>query len=173
MLIVQDLVASNQWNMLLWSQNWFIEIKFQFGNYVLWFLRVASKHALKFQRQWFKPHKIQYYLPNDIVKFIIIDKFDPNLILVNIKFKPYRFIEDKTLQPILAKLGDLITNELVQIQEPKALLVEPANFQPIEFESINNHLTHGNIKGTDVPIYYYHDVPIEDVKGVRRVHDFG
>jgi hypothetical protein len=34
-------------------------------------------------------------------------------------------------------------------------------------------LTHGNIKGTDVPIYYYHDVPIEDVKGVRRVHDFG
>jgi hypothetical protein len=61
----------------------------------------------------------------------------------------------------------LITNELVQIEEPKALLVEPANFQSIKFESINNHLTHGNIKRTDAPIYYYHDVLVEDVKGVR------
>jgi hypothetical protein len=35
---------------------------------------------------------------------MIIDKFDPNLILVNInKFKPYRFVNDHTLQPILIK----------------------------------------------------------------------
>jgi hypothetical protein len=81
--------------------------------------------------------------------------------------KPYIFIEDKTLQPILAKLGDFLTNELVQIEEPKALLVEPANFQPIEFESINNHSTHGNIKRTNVHVYYYHDVHVENLKGAR------
>ncbi len=112
-------------------------------------------------------------MPNNIVILITIDKFDPNLVLVNIKLKPYRFIEDKTLQPILVKLGVLITNELVQIEEPKVLLIEPVNFQPIEFESINNHLTRGNIKGTYVHVYYYHDVHVEDVKGARWIHDFG
>ncbi len=40
-----------------------------------------------------------------------IDKFDPNPILVNInKLKPYRFVEDHTLQPILTKPSDFITN---------------------------------------------------------------
>jgi hypothetical protein len=35
---------------------------------------------------------------------MIIDKFDPNLILVNInKLKPYRFVEDQTFQPVVAK----------------------------------------------------------------------
>jgi hypothetical protein len=33
-----------------------------------------------------------------------IENFDPNPILVNInKLKPYRFVEDKTLQLVLAK----------------------------------------------------------------------
>jgi hypothetical protein len=44
MLIAHDLVISNQWNRSLWSQNWYIKTKFQFGDYVLWFLRVVSKH---------------------------------------------------------------------------------------------------------------------------------
>jgi len=47
-LITQDLVASNQWNRSLWPHNGFIETKFQFGDYVLWFLGVVSKHAPKF-----------------------------------------------------------------------------------------------------------------------------
>jgi hypothetical protein len=34
--------------------------------------------------------------------------------------------------------------------------------QHVEFKPINNHLTHGNVKGTNVPIHYYHDVHIED-----------
>ncbi len=38
-----------------------------------------------------------------------IDKLNPNLVLVNInKLKPYRFMEDHTLQPILVKLSDLL-----------------------------------------------------------------
>ncbi len=45
---MQDLVAFNQWNKSLWSQNQFIEIEFQFGDYVLWFPRVISKHVSKF-----------------------------------------------------------------------------------------------------------------------------
>ncbi len=43
---------------------------------------------------------------------MIIDKFDPNLVMVNTnKFKPYRFMEDKTFQPILAKLNDFLSKE--------------------------------------------------------------
>jgi hypothetical protein len=34
-------------------------------------------------------------------------------------------------------------------------------------------LTRGNIKGTYVHVYYYHDVHVEDVKGARWIHDFG
>jgi hypothetical protein len=45
--------------------------------------------------------------------YITIDKFDPNPILVNIKkLKSYKFIEDRTLQPILVNPSDLVTNKL-------------------------------------------------------------
>jgi hypothetical protein len=55
--------------------------------------------------------------------------------LVNInKLKPYKFIEDWTLQPILAKPSDLVTNEHVQTMEPKPLPIELEDLQPIEFE---------------------------------------
>jgi hypothetical protein len=38
---------------------------------------------------------------------VTINKFDRNSILFNInKFKPYRFLKDQTLQPILVKLND-------------------------------------------------------------------
>ncbi len=47
-MIAHDLVASNQWNISLWSQNQFIETKFQLGDYVLWFPRVVFKHVPKF-----------------------------------------------------------------------------------------------------------------------------
>jgi hypothetical protein len=158
-LIAQDLVISNQWNRSLWSQNWLIKTKFQFGDYVLWFPRAVSKHALKFQRQWFGPYRIQYCLPNNYVLLVIIDKFDPNPVLVNInKLKPYKFIEDRTLQPILAKLSDLVTDEPVQTDELEPLLIELEDLQPIEFELVNNHFTHGSIEGTYV-LVHYHDVP--------------
>jgi hypothetical protein len=81
---MHDLIAYNQWNMSLFSQNRFIETKSQFGNYVLWFPGIVSKHAPKFQRRWFGQYIIQYCLRNNIVLFVTIDRFDPNLILVNI-----------------------------------------------------------------------------------------
>jgi hypothetical protein len=50
----------------------------------------------------------------------------------------------------------------IQTKELEPLLVEPKDFQPIEFKPINNNLTHCNVKGTNVPIHYYHNVHIED-----------
>jgi hypothetical protein len=147
----------------LWSQNRFIKTKFQFGDYVLWFLGVVSKDAPKFQRQWFGPYWIQYCLPNNTILLFTIDKFDPNTVLVNInKLKPYRFIEDKTLQPILVKPGDLVTEEPVQAKEPIPLLVEPKDFQFVGFELVSNHLTPWNIKTTYVFFHHYHNLPIHD-----------
>jgi hypothetical protein len=44
-----------------------------------------------------------------------IDKFDHNLVLVNInKLKPCRFVEDHTLQPIIVKNLIFITRKLVE-----------------------------------------------------------
>ncbi len=102
-------------------------------------------------------------MPNNIVILIIIDKFDPNPIHVNInKLKPYRFIEDRTLQFVLAKFSDLVTDELVQIDKHEPLPIELEDLQPIGFESVNNYLTHGNVIGINVFVHYYHDVSIED-----------
>jgi hypothetical protein len=48
-----------------------------------------------------------------------INKFDPNIILVNInKLKPYWFVENSTLQPILAKTNDLLLEEPIEIGRP-------------------------------------------------------
>jgi hypothetical protein len=63
----------------------------------------------KFQRQWFGPHKMQYCLPNNTILLLIMDKFDFNLILVNInKYKPYKFIKDKRFQFVLIKPSDFL-----------------------------------------------------------------
>jgi hypothetical protein len=47
---------------------------------------------MQVQNSWFGPYRIQYCLYNIITFLMIVDKFDPNPILVNInKLKPYRF----------------------------------------------------------------------------------
>ncbi len=44
---------------------------------------------------------------------MIINKFDLNLIPVNInKLKPYRFLKDHTLQPVLTKPSDFLWMKL-------------------------------------------------------------
>jgi hypothetical protein len=48
---------------------------------------------------------------------VIMDKFDPNLVLVNInKLKPYRFIEDQTFQLILVKPSDFLSEEPTKVK---------------------------------------------------------
>jgi hypothetical protein len=56
----------------------------------------------------------------------------------------------------------LVTNEPIQTKEPKPLPIELEDLEPVEFEQINNHLTHGSIKGTYVHVHYYHDVHVQD-----------
>jgi len=93
-------------------------------------------------------------LPSNTILFITIDKFDSNLVPININnLKPYKFIQDRTLQPILANLSDLVIDEYVQTKELEPLLIENANFEHVEFEPVNNYLIDGNIIGTDVPIH--------------------
>jgi hypothetical protein len=74
-------------------------------------------HTPKFQRRWVGLYKIQYCLLSNATLLVTIDKFDPNLVLINInKLKPYRFIEDQTLQPILAKPNDFLSEEPMDVK---------------------------------------------------------
>jgi hypothetical protein len=46
-----------------------------------------------------------------------INKFDLNLILISInKLKPYRFIEDQTLQLVLVKPNDFLSKEPMEVK---------------------------------------------------------
>ncbi len=67
---------------------------FNFGDYVLWFPKGNMSHLRKFTRKWFGPYNVQYVLPNNIVLLVTIEKFETNLMLVNmIKLKPYKYME--------------------------------------------------------------------------------
>jgi len=57
-------------------------------------------------------------------------------------------------------------DEPIQTRELEPLHVEPKDLQPIEFKIVSNHLTPGSIKRINVPIHYYHDVPIHDNNAV-------
>ncbi len=53
-----------------------------------------KSHLRKFTRKWFGPYKIQYVLPNNTLLLVTIEKFETNLVLVNVnKFKPYKYME--------------------------------------------------------------------------------
>jgi hypothetical protein len=52
----------------------------------------------------------------------------------------------------------LATNEPVQIELPKPLPVENEDFEPIDFELVNNNLTHGSITRVDVLVHHHGNV---------------
>ncbi len=58
---------------------------FLMQNYVLWFLKAKKNTHLQFKKRWFGLCKFWFYFPNNIILLIIMDKFDPKPILVNIK----------------------------------------------------------------------------------------
>ncbi len=67
---------------------------FNFGDYVLWFLKGNKSYLGKFIRKWFGLYIVQYVLPNNIVLLVIIEKSETNLVLVNVnKLKPYKYME--------------------------------------------------------------------------------
>jgi len=54
----------------------------------------------KFKKSWFGPFRVHYCLLNNIVPFVFINNFEPNLVLVNVnKLKPYTDV-DQTLKEI-------------------------------------------------------------------------
>ncbi len=80
-------------------------------------------------------------MPNNIILFVTINKFNPNLILISInKLKWYMIIEDKTLQLVLTKPSDLIAYELVQTKISKPLPIENEIFELVDFELVNVNL---------------------------------
>jgi hypothetical protein len=121
---------------------------------------------------------IQYCLPNNIILFFTIDKFDSNPILVNInKLKPYiRFINDNILQPRFAKPSDLTIKAFVQEELLESLLVEDDIFEHAVFEPVTNDFTNGPIIIHNIPLYNHHndihvhnyqsDIPIAMTKNV-------
>jgi hypothetical protein len=66
------------------------------------------------------------------------------------------FIENKTLQLVLVKPNDMVTDKPIQAKELVPLLIEPKDFQHVEFEPVNNHFTPISIKTIDVIIHHYH-----------------
>jgi hypothetical protein len=56
----------------------------------------------------------------------------------------------------------LVIDELTQTKEPIPLSVEHEDFQLVGFESINNHLTLGNIKTTNVLVHHYCNMHVQD-----------
>jgi hypothetical protein len=62
----------------------------------------------------------------------------------------------------LVKPSDLVIDKPIQAKEPIPLPVEPEDFQPIEFEPISNHSTHGKIKVIDVLVHHYHNLHVQD-----------
>ncbi len=68
----------------------------QFGDYVMWFRKGNKSHIGKFTLKQFGLYKIQYVLPNNIVLLVTIEKFEANLVLVNVnKLKPYKYMESE------------------------------------------------------------------------------
>jgi hypothetical protein len=56
---------------------------------------------------------------------VTIDKFDPNPLIVNInKLKPYRFIKDQTLQPIIVKPSDLLLKKPIEIGQSNNFFIK-------------------------------------------------
>ncbi len=48
---------------------------------------------------------------------VIINKIDPNLVLINTnKLKPYKFIRDQTIKPILVKPNDFLLEEPLEVK---------------------------------------------------------
>jgi hypothetical protein len=56
----------------------------------------SKTHFRKFIKKWFDPYRIHFCLLNNMVLLVTMDKFDPNLVFVNVnKLKPYLFLEDE------------------------------------------------------------------------------
>jgi hypothetical protein len=56
---VENIVGTQQWNHVLWSQQKYPKNKFKFGDHVLWGSQKDRKHIGKFTKKWVGPYKVQ------------------------------------------------------------------------------------------------------------------
>jgi hypothetical protein len=107
------------------------------------------------------------------VLLMIIDKFDPNPVLVNInKLKPYRFVEDHTIQPILAKPSDFLPIESIETSYSGNLFIK----EPIETNHFGNlfteELVESHIRDMTVskPVKKRTDYNLSNQEPIEKVH---
>jgi hypothetical protein len=66
--------------------------------------------------------------------------------------KPYKFINDNTLQHVIVKPSDVIIEVHVQKEIPKPIHVENDIYEPVFFKSIINDQNNAPIIINDIPI---------------------
>jgi hypothetical protein len=97
---------------------------------------------------------------------VTINKFDCNPILVNFnKLKPYKFIGDQTLQPILVKLNEILSKEPIGVKYFDNLF----NYQQVE-ETYSNNLSKEKIVETIHSSNLFVKEPIQTNKGLIVDH---
>ncbi len=80
-----------QWNIhAMWAQNHYQTKSFSLGDHVFWFPKTCKENIGKFKQHRFGPYMTQYCSLNNTTFLVIVEKIDPNPILVNInKLRPY------------------------------------------------------------------------------------
>jgi hypothetical protein len=78
-------------------------------------------HLENFTEKWFGLYKIQFCLPNNIVRLIIVDKFDPNLILVNVNKLIFLMMKHKSHEAQNLYSGEAIVM-LILITKKKTMM---------------------------------------------------
>ncbi len=63
----------------------FVELVTSPKDFVLWFPKGNKIHPNRFTKKWFARYKMQYNLPNNIVLLQFVDKFDLNIMFINVK----------------------------------------------------------------------------------------
>ena len=97
------------------------------GDYVLWFPKGANVYAGKLRNKWFGPYRVQYLLPNNTILLVTKDKFDPDLVIVNInKLKTYRCPEEglPDLSSSDYRTKTQLMEESVQNEDEQTAIVE-------------------------------------------------
>jgi hypothetical protein len=93
-----------------------------------------------------------------MVLFVTIEKFDPNLVVINMnKFKTYRFIDDNTLQLVLTNPSDLTIKELIENEV----------FKLVPIERVTNH-ENVILVGSNVNFY---SIEVCNPKGCTSIHN--
>jgi hypothetical protein len=60
----------------------------------MWLPKGNKSHLRKFIGKWFELYKIQYVLATNIMLLVTIEKFETNLVLVNVnKIKLYKYMK--------------------------------------------------------------------------------